>query len=51
VLDYKIDLWIHGHVHAKMGYIANAPRVVCNPRGYDGYQLVEGYDPAQVVKI
>lgn len=51
VLDYKIDLWIHGHVHAKMDYMANDLRVVCNPRGYDGYQLVEGYDPARVITI
>lgn len=51
VLDYPIDLWIHGHVHARSDYRANALRVVCNPRGYDGVQLVEGFDAARTVTL
>ena len=51
VLDYKIDLWIHGHVHARADYYANDLRVVCNPRGYDGYQLVDGFDSARTVEV
>ncbi|MCP5202467.1 MAG: metallophosphoesterase [Gammaproteobacteria bacterium] len=38
-----VDLWVHGHVHARADYRANQLRVVCNPRGYDGYQLVDGF--------
>lgn len=48
---YPIALWIHGHVHARSDYHANAARVVCNPRGYDGYQLVDGFDIARQVEI
>ena len=51
IRDNDIDLWIHGHVHARTDYRANALRVVCNPRGYDGFQLVEGFDSARTVTI
>jgi predicted phosphodiesterase len=51
ILQYPIDLWIHGHVHARSDYRANELRVVCNPRGYDGYQLVDGFDNARVIEL
>ncbi len=51
IIDHPIDLWIHGHVHAPSDYRANALRVVCNPRGYDGYQLVDGFDCARTVRL
>lgn len=51
IVDHPIDLWIHGHVHARSDYRANALRVVCNPRGYDGYQLVDGFDPALTIAL
>jgi len=48
---FRIDLWIHGHIHARADYRANGVRVVCNPRGYDGYQLVEGFDMGRVISL
>lgn len=51
ILKHPIDLWIHGHVHARSDYRANALRVVCNPRGYDGYQLVEGFNESRVLSL
>jgi Icc-related predicted phosphoesterase len=51
ILDHRIDLWIHGHVHARSDYRANTLRIVCNPRGYDGYQLVDGFDAARSVAL
>ena len=51
IIAYPIDLWIHGHVHSCSDYRANELRVVCNPRGYDGYQLVEGYDPTKTLTL
>jgi Icc-related predicted phosphoesterase len=51
VHDYPIALWVHGHVHARSDYQANELRVVCNPRGYDGYQLVDGFDITCSVEI
>lgn len=51
IIDYDIALWIHGHVHARSDYRANRVRVVCNPRGYDGYQLVDGFDPGRIIVV
>lgn len=48
---YPVALWVHGHVHARSDYQANTLRVVCNPRGYDGYQLVDGFDISRYVEI
>jgi predicted phosphodiesterase len=33
-----IKLWIHGHTHENFDYTVNQTRVVCNPRGYVGYE-------------
>ncbi len=41
--DSQIALWIHGHIHRVADYNANGVRVVCNPRGYDGYQRILGF--------
>ena len=51
VREHAIDVWIHGHVHARSSYLANAVRVVCNPRGYDGFQTVDGFDTARTVTL
>ncbi len=48
---YSIDLWIHGHIHYVSDYSCNGVRVVCNPRGYTGYQKVDRFDPARTVDI
>lgn len=46
-----VDLWIHGHVHYVSDYLENGVRILCNPRGYHGYQNVRGFDPARIVEI
>jgi DNA repair exonuclease SbcCD nuclease subunit len=52
ILKYPhIDLWVHGHVHARADYRANQVRVVCNPRGYDGFQLVDGFRPGRTLTL
>lgn len=33
-----IKLWTHGHTHENFDYMIGNTRVVCNPRGYDGYE-------------
>jgi predicted MPP superfamily phosphohydrolase len=39
ILDHpQIKLWTHGHTHHPFDYCIGATRVVCNPRGYDGYE-------------
>jgi predicted phosphodiesterase len=39
MLDHpQIRLWTHGHTHHNFDYMIGECRVVCNPRGYDGYE-------------
>jgi hypothetical protein len=34
----QIKLWTHGHMHNVSDYMIGDTRVVCNPRGYVGYE-------------
>lgn len=34
----EIKLWVHGHMHDDFDYMIGDTRVVCNPRGYIGYE-------------
>lgn len=39
VLDHpQVKLWFHGHTHEPHDYVLGTTRVVCNPRGYIGYE-------------
>jgi Icc-related predicted phosphoesterase len=39
ILDRRqIKLWTHGHTHEDFDYRIGTCRIVCNPRGYDGYE-------------
>jgi Icc-related predicted phosphoesterase len=39
ILDHpKIKFWIHGHTHDVFDYMIGPTRVLCNPRGYFGYE-------------
>jgi predicted phosphodiesterase len=39
MLDYpQIRMWTHGHTHHEFDYMIGTCRVVCNPRGYHGYE-------------
>ena len=49
--DNEIDLWVHGHIHCSSDYKKHGVRVVCNPRGYKGYQLVERFDPEKTIAV
>lgn len=48
---HPIDLWVHGHVHDRLDYTLHDTRVVCNPRGYAGYQTVTDHDPALFIEL
>ncbi len=47
--EYEIALWFHGHTHAVWDYRCADTRVLCNPRGYHGYKLVEDFRSDRVV--
>jgi len=34
----QIKLWTHGHTHEDFDYMIGSTRIICNPRGYDGYE-------------
>jgi len=34
----QIKLWTHGHTHHEFDYMIGETRVMCNPRGYAGYE-------------
>lgn len=55
-LDYHIEsgqpvLWVHGHTHDSNDYMIEKTRVVCNPRGYSGYELNPNFNPSFEVTI
>lgn len=48
----SIKLWIHGHVHDMFDYNIGETRVVCNPRGYSGYEIPAGQPhPLKTVEV
>ena len=49
--EHKINLWVHGHIHQASDYKKHDVRIICNPRGYKGYQLVDEFEPEKSVQI
>lgn len=45
------QLWLHGHMHDSFDYTIGSTRVLCNPRGYLGYELNKSFDPKLVVEV
>ena len=47
ILDHpEIKVWTHGHTHDNFDYMIGSTRIICNPRGYKGYeQQAEDFDP------
>ena len=48
---YEPTLWIHGHMHNSVDYMIEKTRVVCNPRGYVGYELNDNFDKVKVIEV
>lgn len=43
ILDHpQIKAWFHGHTHHPFDYNIGDTRIVCNPRGYVGYEVDDG---------
>jgi Icc-related predicted phosphoesterase len=47
----QIKLWTHGHTHDVYDYMIGGTRVVCNPRGYEGYEDPSGWNPNLILEI
>jgi 3',5'-cyclic AMP phosphodiesterase CpdA len=42
----QIKVWTHGHTHDVFDYMIGSTRIICNPRGYKGYEdRAEQFDP------
>lgn len=44
-------VWVHGHTHVSQDYMIGETRVICNPRGYDCYELNPDFNPNLIVKV
>ena len=43
----QIKVWTHGHTHDTFDYMIGSTRIMCNPRGYAGYEeRAQEFDPA-----
>ena len=49
--EERVALWIHGHTHDAFDYDVNGTRVVCNPRGYMGFERSENFQADLLVEI
>lgn len=47
----QIKLWTHGHTHEVFDYMIGETRVVCNPRGYAGYEETADNFKLKVVEL
>jgi Icc-related predicted phosphoesterase len=47
----NIQYWIHGHVHNKLEYMVDGCTILCNPRGYYGYDHCDLEHSIQVIEI
>jgi Icc-related predicted phosphoesterase len=45
ILDRNIQAWFHGHLHNSSDYMIGNTRVLCNPRGYKGFELNKEFNP------
>lgn len=48
---HPIDLWIHGHMHTALDYELHGTRVICNPRGYQPYEIDNGFELNKIIDI
>lgn len=44
-------VWIHGHTHVSQDYRIGETRIICNPRGYVGYETNPDFDPDLIVEV
>lgn len=47
----QIKLWIHGHTHEQFDYMIGSTRIVCNPRGYEGYEDSAEYFSIKTIEV
>ena len=48
IMDSQYDYWIHGHMHDPVEYMLGKCKVMCNPRGYTGYEQTNYNEKARI---
>jgi len=52
ILDHpQIKVWSHGHTHNNSDYMLCDTRIICNPRGYVGYEAVSENFKLKVIEV
>ena len=51
IVDSGIAYWIHGHLHDANIYVIDKTIVLCNPRGYVGYEANTGFNDVASVTV
>jgi Icc-related predicted phosphoesterase len=52
IMDHpQIKLWTHGHTHEDFDYMIGSTRIICNPRGYIGYESRADHFKLKVVEV
>ena len=52
IMDHpQIKVWTHGHTHERYDYMIGDTRIVCNPRGYKGYEDIAEDFELKVIEI
>lgn len=47
----QIKLWTHGHTHERYDYMIGDTRIICNPRGYKGYEDIAETFELKIVEV
>lgn len=51
MVRYKPQVWFHGHTHISRDYVIDETRVICNPRGYHGYEVNPEFNPNLIIDV
>lgn len=51
IKTYRPKVWIHGHMHDSISFTIDKTKILCNPKGYTGYELNPGFDPGLVIEV
>jgi hypothetical protein len=52
IMDHpQIVLWTHGHTHERLDYMIGDTRIVCNPRGYAGWDACASSFKLKVIEV
>lgn len=47
----QIKVWIHGHIHSNSDYMVGTTRVICNPRGYEEFEVNPNWNKDLIIEV